>query len=329
MTDEGMQSSESQEHYTDAEDAEFEDFEEEPAPSHRGLVMGLILLGLIAIFGVSYGWMQHRSVERLASSRDQLNASLAQMRSQSDALTAKVNALSAAQVQSEAELAEAARKAHAASVATAAEHSAHRATARRQPDDPRWKQLEQKLGDQQKQLAESRQQIADTQASLQQARSDLETSLQSARTELGGGIARNHDELVALEKKGERNYYEFDIPKSKLYHHTGPISISLRKANVKHEYCDLGMVVNDAEMSRKHVNLYEPVMFYPEGYPLPLELVVNHIGKDTIHGYVSEPKYRLPQQASAAEPKPQTIAVQSPVPPASNPQLGRRQDDTH
>ena len=80
-------------------------------------------------------------------------------------------------------------------------------------------------------MADSQKQIAETQANLEQAKSDLEGNLQSARTELGGDIARNHDEVVALEKKGERNYYEFSFEKSKTYHHTGPISIALRKAD--------------------------------------------------------------------------------------------------
>ena len=148
-------------------------------------------------------------------------------------------------------------------------------------------------------MADSQKQIAETQANLEQAKSDLDGNLQSARTELGGDIARNHDELVALEKKGERNYYEFSFEKSKTYHHTGPISIALRKADTKHEYCDLQMLVDDREITRKHVNLYESITLYPEGYPLPLELVINRIDKDSVQGYVSEPKYRSTEKAAA------------------------------
>ena len=163
-----------------------------------------------------------------------------------------------------------------------------------------------------RQLADSQKQIADTQANLEQAKSDLNGNLESARTELGGDIARNHDELVALEKKGERTYYEFSFEKSPTYHHTGPISIALHKADTKHEYCDLQMVVDDKAITRKHVNLYESVTFYPEGYPLPLELVINRIDKDSVKGYVSEPKYRSTEQA-ATPATPPTAACGEPA----------------
>ena len=179
-------------------------------------------------------------------------------------------------------------------------HRTHQAVARSAPvDDPRWKQVQQQLGDQQKALADNQKQIADTQANLEQAKSELNGNLESARTELGGDIARNHDELVALEKKGERTYYEFSFEKSPTYHHTGPISIALRKADTKHEYCDLQMVVDDKAITRKHINLYESVTLYPEGYTQPLELVINRIDKDSVKGYVSEPKVRSKEQAAA------------------------------
>ena len=200
---------------------------------------------------------------------------------------------------------------------------AHRAVAKRPPvEDPRWNQIQQQLGEQQKALAESKQQIAETQANLQQARSELEGNLQSARNELGGSIARTHEELVALQKKGERNYYEFNIGKSKAYHHNGPISISLRKVNDKHEYCDLDMLVNDTGISKKHVNLYESVTFYPEGYLQPVELVINdrnngqkrqaesfHVPRlvDAIVKVVDEKRKADAQDKTGKEPEPKVL----------------------
>ena len=133
---------------------------------------------------------------------------------------------------------------------------------------------------------------------------------------------------MALQKKGERNYFEFSFEKSKTLHHTGPISIALRKADSKHEYCDLDMVVDDKSITRKHVNLYESIALYPEGYPQPVEVVINHIDKDEIRGYVSEPKYHSTEQAasaSAAPPAPNaTSAAVTPSPdpaPASDAKL--------
>jgi len=298
-----------------------------------GLKIAIVVFVLIAGIAAGYGWLQHGAARQLASERTDLRASLAQAKSQEDALTAKVNALSAAQAQEEAARAQAEtvkNEQPPPRTRQSPRHATHFAVARRAPvEDPRWNQIQQQLGDQQKELAESQKQIAETQANLQQAKSDMEGHLQSARTELGSDIARNHAELVALEKKGERNYFEFSFEKSKTYHHTGPISIALRKADPKHQYCDLHMLVDDKEISRKHVNLYESITLYPEGYPQPLELVINRIGKDSVHGYVSEPKYRSTEQAAAPAPPATAASVNPPAPAAPGIKLERREEGTH
>jgi hypothetical protein len=307
-------------------------------PSSMGLKLAMLLLVLIAGVAVGYGWLQHNNAQQLALERADLRASLAQSKIEADALTAKVNALSAVQAQEEeARAQEEAAKAEPVKneqflprTTEAPPRAKHALNAHRAPaDDPRWKQVQQQLGDQQKALADSQKQIADTQANLDQAKTELEGNIQSARTDLGGDIARNHDELVVLQKKGERNYYEFSFEKSKAYHHTGPISIALRKADSKHEYCDLDLVVDDREITRKHINLYESVSFYPQGYPLPLELVINHIDKDSVHGYVSEPKYRTPEQTASAAPAPTSASVNPPGTATADAKLEHRDDGAH
>jgi hypothetical protein len=50
------------------------------------------------------------------------------------------------------------------------------------------------------------------------------------------------------------------------------------------------------------VNLYQPVMFYTPDNPQPVEVVINDIGKDHIHGYISAPKYRNSDLASSNTP---------------------------
>ena len=66
----------------------------------------------------------------------------------------------------------------------------------------------------------------------------------------------------------------------------------------KHQFADLEMMVNDRNLSQKHVNLFQPVMFYMPDSPQPVEIVINDIGKDHIHGYVSSSKYRQSELAS-------------------------------
>ena len=123
-------------------------------------------------------------------------------------------------------------------------------------------------------------------------------NLDSARTELTGSIAHTHDELVVLQKRGERSYTEFDLSKSKEFKREGPFELRLKKANDKHQYADMELMVDDRNLSQKHVNLYQPVMFYTPDSPQPVEVVINEIGKDHIHGYVSASKYRQSELAT-------------------------------
>jgi hypothetical protein len=82
----------------------------------------------------------------------------------------------------------------------------------------------------------------------------------------------------------------------------GPISLSLRKVDFKKKHYDLSMMVDDFELQKKSVNLFEPVWITLSDHPQPVELVVNEIHKDEIKGYISEPKYKKSELVSAATP---------------------------
>jgi hypothetical protein len=64
------------------------------------------------------------------------------------------------------------------------------------------------------------------------------------------------------------------------------------------------MFVDDNQMQKKSVNLYEPVWINIEDRPQPVQLVVNQIGKDQIQGYISEPKYKKSELGDAASAAP-------------------------
>jgi hypothetical protein len=330
MNEERTPSGNSPEPSANPEPSQAEGFHE---GSSAGLKFAVAVFVAVAGIAAGYGWLQHDAVRRLATERGELSASLAQAKEQEDALTAKVNALSAAQAQDEAARAQAEalkNEQFPLRISATPRHSPRTVAAHQAPvDDPRWKQVQNQLGDQQKALADNQKQIADTQTNLQQARSDLEGNLQSARTELGGDIARNHAELVNLEKKSERNYYEFSFEKSKTYHHAGPISIELRKADPKHEYCDLQMLVDDREITRKHVNLYESLTFYPIGYSQPLEVVINRMDSNSVQGYVSEPKYRSTERAAAPAVPPPAASVNPSAETAPDAKLAHRDEGAH
>ena len=116
--------------------------------------------------------------------------------------------------------------------------------AARSADDPHWRQMQTKIAEQQKQIDTTREEAS-------QARKELN----STRDELGGSIAKTHEELATLQKHGERNYYEFQLDKSKQFHAAGPLSLSLRKVNVKQGYYDLVLVVDDRQLEKKRESL--------------------------------------------------------------------------
>ena len=240
--------------------------------STKTIVASLVVLWLVGGALAGYAIHEHHVAQGLRAQAQQSDAALTATRGQVDDLTAKVNAL-ATQVQAQA--------------APAPAPPVRHLTAARHAETSRWKKMQSQLDAQNKAIEDTRSQIATTQGDLD-----------NTRTELTGSIARTHDELVLLQKRGERNYYEFDIDKSKLFHNNGPFGVRLKKANTKHQYADLELMVDDSKLSQKHVNLYQPVMFYTPDSPQPVEVVINKITKDHIHGYVSAPKYRQSELAT-------------------------------
>lgn len=268
--------------------------EEPPSepPLHTRHITAYIAAGLIGASGLIYAAHEHHSASALATENQQVMAQLNATHSQMDALSAQLKQLAAnAQAQNQA-AAQAGDQADSQEKPSPARRTdgtvVRRRTAVRRPSayDARFKKLQSQLDAQDKEIQESRE--------------EAQTNLNSTRTELNGNIARTHDELVLLEKKGERNYFEFDLSKSKQFQRTGPLNVSLRKANEKHQYADLELIVDDRTVQQKHVNLDQPVMYYTPDTQMPVEVVINNISKNHIHGYISVPKYRKSELTAAS-----------------------------
>lgn len=251
------------------------------APAVRRLAP-IIVAVFIGITGLGYAVHEHNNAQSLATENQQMTAQLSTTHSQLDALSAKVNALTTSL--------EAKPAPPPPPVVVAAPHRRPAASHRSSAQDLRFKKLQSQIDAQGK--------------AIEEARGDLVNT----RTELSGSIARTHDELVVLEKKGERSYFEFDLQKSKQFKREGPLSVSLRKANEKHQYADLQLTVDDRDLTQKHVNLYQPVMFYQPDTQQPVELVINSISKDHIHGYISAPKYSKAELTVASDQAPNATA---------------------
>ena len=118
-------------------------------------------------------------------------------------------------------------------------------------------------------------------------------ALSSVRGDLGvqsGLIATNGEELAALKRLGERNYYEFDMRKSRQPGKVGPVRIKLTGTDRKRNRYSLELWADDKKIEKRRKTLLEPVQFYVIGSRVPYELVVNKIDKDQIAGYLATPK---------------------------------------
>jgi hypothetical protein len=62
----------------------------------------------------------------------------------------------------------------------------------------------------------------------------------------------------------------------------------------------LEMIVDDNQLSKKNVNLYEPIWIHTENDSQPIQIVVNRIEKNVVHGYISAPKYKPSELAATA-----------------------------
>ncbi len=279
---------------------------------NRWLLVASVALLVVAGIAMGYGYRQQILADHLTAQQSMANATINEMQGQLNTVTAKLNEVTAAQqAAAEAQAKQAAARANGKTGGGKGTSAA----------STRLKELQARIDDQQKQLK-------DTQDLVAKNRADLEGSLSSTKDELNGSIAKTHEELVVLQKRGERNYFEFDLTKSKQFQRFGPLTLSLRRADAKHMNYDMSMVVDDNQLSKKRVNLFEPIWIHTENESQPVQVVVNKISKNSVHGYISAPKYRPSELAvsSTAAPATMTPAVEHPQPPAQNPEIPKQPD---
>jgi predicted nucleic acid-binding Zn-ribbon protein len=133
---------------------------------------------------------------------------------------------------------------------------------------------------------------------IESTRTDLEATkgkLERATGDMGvmsGLIAHNRDDLEELRRRGDRNYYEFTVQKSKTPQRVGPVQMALNKADQKKSRYTVTVFADDRSIEKKDKTAGEPVQFYMRGATrmAPYEIVVFDVGKNQIKGYLSAPK---------------------------------------
>jgi len=177
------------------------------------------------------------------------------------------------------------------------------------------KELAQKQDDQRQQIASQMSEIRDEAATrIEQVSSDVgnvKTEVATTQQELdemvaglkqvhgdlgvmSGRIATTAEELAALKALGERNYFEFDVAKSKKATRVGDIRIVLKNTDPKRNKFTMEVYADDKRIEKKHKTVNEPIQFYVGGRGgQPYEVVVNEVKKGRIVGYLAAPKVEM------------------------------------
>jgi uncharacterized protein (DUF2141 family) len=277
-----------------------EDYNSETKSTGSWQLPAIIVLGLIAIGGLAFGWNASSKldatqqsvaaqVKSMQQSVDQDMTSLKDRLAQSEKTNAEfqgdlkvvTDKLKITQGQLKKAREEAAQNFDAASQKlTALDTSVHTELATKAGTED-LKNVDTKVGG--------------VRTDLDQTRDDLKM----ARSEMGTLIARNHDEIDQLRRLGERDYVEFTIPSKNKPTKVGNLTLELKGVNEKKGQFSLAMTAEDRQLQKKNRAINEPIFFYLSGTKIPEEVVVNKIGKNTVSGYVSIPKANSQPAASS------------------------------
>jgi septal ring factor EnvC (AmiA/AmiB activator) len=134
-------------------------------------------------------------------------------------------------------------------------------------------------------VAATKSELANTVADLKRVRGDMGV--------LSDRIATNGTELAALRTLGERNYFEFNVAKSKTPQKVAGVQLWLKKADPRRSRFTIQLQADDKTVEKRDRTINEPVQFYVSKFSQPYEIVVNEITKDYIVGYLATPKVEL------------------------------------
>jgi phage shock protein A len=132
--------------------------------------------------------------------------------------------------------------------------------------------------------------LSATQAELQKTIASL-TRVQGDLGVQSGLIATNANELAALKLRGDRNYFDIKLGKTKTPQRFADITLLLKNVDPKKNKYTVQVMADDKATEKKDKGINEPVQFYTaKGGRAPYELVINQVTKNEIVGYLSTPK---------------------------------------
>ncbi len=281
-----------------------------PQPERSGLKTALVAGALIALVAANiylYVQLDHVRTD-LATTRGTLSAQLASLRDassvssasatrhietlQQELATAREQARTlSSQAKTEATArAEQLAKQLAAAQAQAQQQLATQITGVKQEADTAAQNLDTKIAGVSTDVGGVKTQLSSTQSELEKTIATLK-SVQGDLGVTSGLVATNGQELAALKLKGERNYIDVKLGKTKQPVRFADITLLLKKTDPKHNRFTVDVMADDKLTEKKDRTINEPVQFFvSKGGRTPYELVINQVTKDQIIGYLSTPK---------------------------------------
>ncbi len=263
-------------------------YENTGTPRWIAVLFGVLFVALAAMGFFGYT-SQSRMSQELAKAEDQnktLSLQLAQANSSLADLKGHVEVTEEKMHLTQSELAQARSRAESIrkeQQATAQKFNAQLSEAQKDTEQ-KFGVVTTDLGGAKKDIETTRNDLEATKGKLDRAQGDMGV--------MSGLIAHNHDDLEDLKRRGDRNYYEFTVPKSKTAQRVGPVQVTLNKVDPKKNKYTMTVFVDDRSIEKRDKTAGEPVQFYVKGGrgSAPYEMVVFDVGKNQITGYLSTPK---------------------------------------
>jgi cell division protein FtsB len=284
-------------------------YESTGTPRWIAVLFGVVIAAL-AVLGIAGYSAQSRISQDLAKQQDQskiliaqldqANSRIADLKSKMEFTTQKVGL-------TQSELAQA--KSRAESIRKEQQASDEKLTTQLTQAQ---KENEEKIGAVASEVGGAKKDIEATKTDLEATKGKLERSLGDMNV-MSGLIAHNRDDLEDLRRRGDRNYYEFSLQKSKNAQRVGPVQMSLNKTDPKKAKYTVTVIADDKTIEKKDKTSGEPVQFYVKGSSrmAPYEIVVFDVGKNQITGYLATPK-----EGGASAPPAAAAAPAATSPPA-------------
>ena len=275
------------------------DYQKEPSNNEfeavsvatRGLNKKLVAMVLAAAYVAGSGFLAYDLSQRLSKAEDSQKTLLESVELRNKALVDEMSAAEANLNRSTTALQFRIGK-------TQREISARSAALRKQVNETeaQLRHSQQLLASMSSDLGGVKSDLSGAKGDISATRSDLEATKKRLDTTIGdlgvqsGLIAHTRDDLELLKHKGDRNYYEFTLAKSKAPTPVGTVSLQLKKVNARKGNFTMNVIADDHVIEKRDRNVAEPLQFYTGRDRMLYEVVVFTASKKSVTGYLSTPK---------------------------------------